>query len=78
MSCLSPASANQFRLPVLLVANGSKLDLSLLKVSRISWYNPSTAKWEPVPGSSVDLLNLTVQAPLWHFSQYRVEGKGGW
>jgi hypothetical protein len=33
-----------------------------------------------VPGSAVSLLNLTVSAPLWHFSTYRVQsgGKAGW
>lgn len=75
-----PASANSFLLPVLLVANASRMDRSLLSVAYMSYLNPATGKWETVPGCSVDLLNLTVTAPLSHFSTYRVsaDGKAGW
>jgi hypothetical protein len=77
---ISPASANQFLLPVLLVADAKPMNRSLLSVATIGYYNPTTGKWETVPGSEVSLLNLTVSAPLWHFSTYRVEagGKAGW
>ena len=77
---ISPASANGFRLPVLLVANARKMDPSLLSVAQISWWNPATQKWEAVSGSSVSVLNVTVSAPLMHFSTYRVSGNGkaGW
>jgi len=77
---IAPASANGFLLPVLLVANVKKLDPSLLSVACISYYNPATGQWEQVAGGSVSLLNLTVSAPLWHFSTYRVTagGKAGW
>jgi hypothetical protein len=77
---ISPASANKFLLPVLLVANASRMDRSLLSVAYISYLNPTTGKWETVPGCTVSLLNLTVTAPLSHFSTYRVEsgGKAGW
>ena len=77
---IGPESANRFRLPVLLVANASRLNPELLSISYISWFNPETGEWERVPGCTVSLLNLTVTAPLSHFSTYRVErgGKSGW
>ena len=75
---ISPASANHFFLPVTLVADASSLPQNKLSVSTIQWYDPSTAKWEDVSGASVNLLVLSVQAPLWHFSQYRVDGRAGW
>lgn len=77
---ISPASANRFLLPVLLTAKANRMDPPLLSVACISYYNPTTQKWEDLPGSSVSLLNLTVSAPLWHFSTYRVSsgGKAGW
>jgi hypothetical protein len=77
---ISPASANRFLLPVLLVANAKPMNPALLSVATIGYYNPTTGKWETVPGSTVSILNLTVTAPLWHFSTYRVQsgGKAGW
>jgi len=77
---ISPASANKFLLPVVLVADAKPMDKSLLAVAYISYYNPSTGRWERVANCSVDLLSLSVSAPLWHFSTYRVEsgGKAGW
>jgi hypothetical protein len=77
---IAPASANGFRLPVLLVANAKRLDPALLSMAGIDYYNPATAQWERVAGTSVSLLNLTVSAPLMHFSTYRVStgGKAGW
>jgi len=77
---ISPASANHFLLPVLLTANAKRLDPALLSLAYISYYNPATAQWERVPGVSVSLLNLTVTAPLSHFSTYGVfvGGKAGW
>ncbi len=77
---ITPASANRFRLPVLLVANAKSMDRSLLAAAYISYFNPATGRWERVANSSVSIENLTVSAPLWHFSKYRVEsgGKAGW
>ena len=77
---VAPASANRFRLPVLLIARASRMDRGLLSIAYISCFNPETGRWERVPGCSVSLLNLTVTAPLAHFSRYRVEaeGKAGW
>jgi len=76
---ISPASANRFLLPVLLTANAKRMDRSLLSVACVSYYNPTTQKWEDL-GSTVSILNLTVSTPLWHFSTYRVSsgGKAGW
>lgn len=77
---IAPASANRFRLPVLLIARASRMDRGLLSIAYISCFNPESGRWERVPGCSVSLLNLTVTAPLAHFSRYRVEaeGKAGW
>jgi len=77
---IAPLSANRFNLPVLLVANARTMDRSLLSVAYLSYFNPATGQWERVSGSAVSVLNLTVTAPLWHFSTYRVEsgGKAGW
>jgi hypothetical protein len=77
---ISPATANRFLLPVLLVADARSMDRSLLSIATIGYYNPATGKWEVVSGSAVNLLDLSVSAPLWHFSTYRVQagGKAGW
>jgi hypothetical protein len=76
---ISPASANRFLLPVVLTANAKRMSPSLLSVACISYYNPSTGKWEDL-ASTVNILGLTVSTPLWHFSTYRVSsgGKAGW
>jgi len=77
---ITPASANRFLLPVLLIADATPMNRSLLSVAYMSYYNPQTGAWERVDGSLVSVLGLTVSAPLWHFSTYRVEsgGKAGW
>jgi len=77
---ITPASANRFRLPVLLIAKASRMDRGLLSLAYISRFDPATEQWERIPGCTVSLLNLTVTAPLEHFSRYRVEaqGKAGW
>ena len=62
-----------------MTANAQRMDKALLSVACISYYNPTTGKWEDL-GSTVSILGLTVSTPLWHFSTYRVssEGKAGW
>lgn len=77
---VTPEDRNRFLLPVLLVAETPALDAPLLSVSYLSWWNPEAAKWEACSGSSVSLAKLSIEAPLWHFSTYRVErdGKAGW
>jgi hypothetical protein len=76
---ISPASANKFLLPVLLVANVRPMDRTLVSTACISYYNPATGLWEDRV-STVSVLDLTVSTPLWHFSTYRVTsgGKAGW
>ena len=76
-----PASANGFSKPVTLTVDCS----GMRNVERmgIVWLNEATGEWEEVPGSSVDLQNQSVSAPLMHFSHYGVaevlrEGKAGW
>jgi hypothetical protein len=76
---ISPASANRFLLPVLLIADVKPMAPALLSIATIGYWNPATGKWETV-ASSISLLNLTLTAPLSHFSTYRVQagGKAGW
>lgn len=77
---ITPASANKFRLPVVLIADASPLSEARLGVAYISWYNPSTRRWERMASSSVNLLDRTVICTLRHFSDYavQVDGKAGW
>lgn len=76
---ISPATANRFLLPVLLVGKLNRMDRSLVSTAHLSYYNPSTGQWEDL-ASTVSILNLTVTTPLAHFSTYRVTsgGKAGW
>lgn len=75
-----PASANKFRIPVILIANAAPMSQPKLAVAYIVRFNPSTRTWERMPSSEVNLLNRTVICPLEHFSTYGVEsgGKAGW
>ena len=77
---ITPGDRNAFRLPVLLIADVSTLDASLVSGSYLSWWNPDAARWEACDQSAVNPAAGLVQAPLWHFSKYRVEreGKAGW
>ena len=77
---ISPASANRFRMPVTVIADATPMDSRQLSLAYISWYDPAAGRWIRTPYSVASLTRRTVQAPLWHFSQYRVEsgGKAGW
>jgi hypothetical protein len=75
---ISPPSANNFLLPVLLVADCSDMPKKLLSLQAIWWLNPATHRWELVLTTKVDLLRSTVTAALNHFSRYKVDGKAGW
>lgn len=77
---ITPEERNTFLLPVLLVADAQPMDAALVSTSYISWWNPGAARWERCSASAVNLATISVQAPLWHFSKYRVEadGKAGW
>ncbi|HYQ96081.1 MAG TPA: hypothetical protein VER38_03635 [Candidatus Eisenbacteria bacterium] len=76
---IAPASANKFLLPVLLIANAKRIEPALLSTACLSYYNPTTGRWENL-ASTISLLNLTISTPLSHFSIYRVTlgGKAGW
>jgi hypothetical protein len=76
---ISPASANNFRLPVTLISNVSGANVPLVSTLETVWFDELAGVWRPVPGSSVNVLGLTVYAPLYHFSTYGVhDGKAGW
>ena len=75
---VTPASANGFLVPVLLVADCSDMDARLLSIQTIYWWNPAEARWDAVLGAQVNLLGKSVSVPLWHFSKYKVDGKAGW
>jgi hypothetical protein len=77
---VTPGDRNAFLLPVLLVADVTPMDGAKVPASYISRWNPVAGQWERCAQSSVDPANLRVQAPLSHFSTYRVEtdGKAGW
>jgi len=76
---ISPPSANGFLVPVTLIADAAPMSTKTLAAAYVSWFNPSTGKWQPMP-SKVDLASRTVSCPLQHFSTYGVEsgGKAGW
>jgi hypothetical protein len=73
---ISPATKNGFAKPAVLT---SRIPLGMsVSTACIEWYNPQTGTWDPVPGSAVNAQTRTVSAPVWHFSQYRVDGRSGW
>lgn len=76
-----PLTKNRFSKPVTLTIDCRDVALSQLQTYTIYWFNPTTAKWEEVRGSKVDLGKKTVSAPLLHFSRYAAGprgGKAGW
>jgi hypothetical protein len=77
---ITPEERNGFLLPVMLVADAGPLGADLVSTSYLSWWNPDAAAWERCTDTSVNVATVSVQAPLWHFSTYRVEreGKAGW
>jgi hypothetical protein len=75
---MSGAHIQRFLTPIVLVADASDMQVKLLSQSTIAWLNPATGKWEPVLGCQVNLLGLSLSAPLWHFSTYSVQSKAGW
>ena len=75
---VTPANANGFLVPVLLVADCTDMTPRLLSLQTIYWWNPSKSRWEAVAGVEINLLNRSISVPLWHFSTYKVDGKAGW
>lgn len=82
---ITPASANQFDVPVILRTDCSGtngLDPALLTEI---WFDETSGVWRQVPGSRPDIVEFDVIAPLTHFSDYgvielldSVDGKAGW
>ena len=71
---ISPASANQFAVPVVLAV---RLPNSLaLTVDQNMWLDPGVDLWRLIP-STPDLLSTELRSPLWHFSKYGT-GRAGW
>jgi hypothetical protein len=78
---ITPATSNQFAVPVELTVDCRLVPAEKLKTFSIFWYDPSTSTWVPVASSTVDLQNKTVSAPLQHFSKYAVgplDGRASW
>jgi len=79
---IAPASLNHFdTTPVTLTVDCSGVQPNQLRDYTIFWLDPSTNQWVPVAGSTVNLTNRTVSAPLKHFSTYRVgpkDSKASW
>ena len=76
-----PSEKNYFATPVRLVVDCRTVPTSRLRSWFISWYNPATATWVPVPGLVVDTRKKTISVPLSHFSMYCVgpeAGQSGW
>ena len=75
-----PASLNRFAAPVRLTAQFPPgTDVTRYVIRR---FDPTSNRWEVVPGSRVDPTRARVSAPLEHFSIYEVVevllGKSGW
>jgi hypothetical protein len=76
-----PSTLNHFAKPVTLTLNCSSVPTDQLSTYVVYWLDPSTNQWVEVPGSTVNLNNKTVSAPLSHFSTYSAGpagGKAGW
>ncbi|HET7224824.1 MAG TPA: hypothetical protein VFK69_03830 [Candidatus Eisenbacteria bacterium] len=76
---ISPASANGFTVPVVLVANVigvTDLDPSSLATL---WFDPQQGCWVTMPSSVFDAELQVLRTPLWHFSSYGTTGgRAGW
>ncbi len=76
---ITPEEANQFAVPVQLVADCSGaegVDFSKLETL---WFDESAGVWVLVRGSATDAVGGRIVTPLDHFSIYGiVEGKAGW
>jgi len=69
-----PASANQFAVPVTLVArlpNSAALD-----TDQNMWLDPSADSWRLLP-STADAGKIELRSDIWHFSTYGT-GRAGW
>lgn len=71
---ISPASKNNFLVPVSLYYKCKSVDETLTR--DIRWWNPVAGRWEVIP-SSPDLARQYRTALLSHFSDY-MSGRSGW
>ena len=71
---ISPASANQFAVPVTLVARLP--NTATLLISQNVWLDPSALAWRLIP-SVPDLVRTELRSDLWHFSTYGT-CRAGW
>lgn len=76
---IDPPSANRFAVPVTLSSDCRGTNVVVASRLVTVWLDESTGLWRPVPGSTPDAANVSVRAPLRHFSLYGVlESKAGW
>jgi hypothetical protein len=73
---ISPAAANHFAVPVLLVADLSSATLTDASTFTMYWYDPTLVSWLSLIGKTRTTGSLVV-TDLNHFSKY-ASGKAGW
>ena len=71
---ISPASANAFKVPVLLSCR-LRTTTEVL-ADDMMWWDPAASKWRVI-ASAPSVATMSRVAPLWHFSKYAC-GKAGW
>lgn len=71
---IDPPSANQFAVPVTLVAQLPSA--TALNTDQNMWYDPAAQGWRLI-GSAPDPLATELRSDLWHFSEYAT-GRAGW
>ncbi|MGH7724228.1 MAG: hypothetical protein ACREOU_02240 [Candidatus Eiseniibacteriota bacterium] len=64
----SPGDKNNFAEPVMLTVDCHNIPPPRMRDYMILYFNPTTSAWEPIVGSTVNVRNKTVSAPLYHFS----------
>ena len=73
---ISPASANQFKVPVQLVADLSATDMTDASTCTMYWYDPNRVLWKNLVAKT-RTSGMLVVTELDHFSKYAA-GKAGW
>lgn len=76
---ISPPEANNFNVPVELMADCSTgIDVDPTKLATV-WHDVGNNRWVLIPGSAVSRETVTIRTPLRHFSEYGIlGGKAGW
>jgi len=70
---ISPASKNNFLIPVTLSADLFTVTTTQLAGSKVRELDPTSGGWMAMSGQSIDAQSKTVEVPLAHFSSYRVD-----